>query len=187
MIKKVNNSFIFFDCGAININDVNVSFKKASSFLKPTDGFVQFFSTKVLSSEEQILHAFDNAFTSFFSKKPFSKSLFFEFLMFLTAQRQLENALKLLELNNGKNEVCVIVFSEDKRNVLRAKKFFKKELFFVPQKNAVENNLKKNFEFLKTVFEINEKELNALALFGKKEKALQVLVLEKIALLSLKK
>lgn len=213
MLKKFENFFVFFDCGTININDADVTFKKASSLfnsvlntkvtttnesnmnsysfnmlLNSSVEFVQFFSSKVVSSEEQIMHALDNAIASMCSRKSFTKSLSLEFLLFLTAQRQLNKALDLLKLNKGKNSVCVLAFCKSKQNIAKAKQFFKKELCFVPKKNVknvIENNLKKNFSLLKKIFAIEDAELKVFAL--PTEKALQQLVLEKIALLSLKK
>lgn len=187
MIKKIGNQFLLLEFGSININDAKVSFKKASNFFSSKNEFIQFFSIKPVSSEQQIFHALDNALTSFNSKtkKPFTKTLSLEFLLFLTAQKQLNTALDLLELKKGKNLVGTIAFAKSKQKLAKAKTFFKNELEFKPEKNAIEKNLKKNFSFLKKTFAITDAELKTFS--APKEKALQKLVLEKIALLSLKK
>ncbi|MDO8428477.1 MAG: KEOPS complex subunit Cgi121 [Candidatus Diapherotrites archaeon] len=186
MIQKIGPGFVLIKTGYLTINTVEESINKTLALLSRPSEFAQIISVKPICSMDQIFFGADQAQEFFTQNLGITSSIPLEFLVRVTAQRQLKDALVLAGLKQGKQSVCLVFYSNSKDRVQQAFKKFEELFEFKEKKNLLEENCKQNFSDLCFLYNISETELNVIN-FKNKTKALQSLVLERIACLELNK
>lgn len=177
--KKIDSNLLIIKTGSINTNNAETTLLNLSGKTNPV---ISMISLKPVASIEQIESAFFHSIKAFENKTNTTKNIQLEFLLFLTAQKQLDKVLEEMQLL-GKEEVALIGFGASKKIIENKIKILEKETKFKENNNLIQKNLKKNYNYFKKFFSITEKELSVL---GKnKFDALQKIVLEKIALTKL--
>jgi len=177
--KKLNSNFLIIKTGSIDTNNAETMLKKLSSN-KTNFPIISIISLKPIISIEQIESAIHHSLKAFENNSNTAKSIQLEMLLFLSAQKQLNKALELMQLN-GKDEVALIGFGKNKKQVLNEIKSLEKSINFTQKNGLIEKNLKKNFNQLKKLFNISDTEIKILSEKNKFD-GLQKIVLEKIAL-----
>ena len=175
--KKIDSNFLIIKTGSINTNNAETTLKKLTIKSNPT---ITMISLKPVASIEQIESAFFHSLDAFENKTNTTKNIQLEFLLFLTAQKQLDKALEEMQLL-GKEEVAIVGFGSNKKTILNELKILEKEIKFKENKKLIQKNLKKNYNYLKQFFAITNNELSVLQSKNKFD-GLQKSVLEKIAL-----
>ncbi|MFH1587613.1 MAG: KEOPS complex subunit Cgi121 [Candidatus Diapherotrites archaeon] len=177
MFKKFDIKFFLIFAGLANIEDSGTTIKKLLVGAKNRKTFIQLISLKPIASEQQIIFALEQSMDSFAKKTNFSKSLELEFLTRLSGQRQIGKAMDLFGLGEGKNEVALILYSENKKNSEKLFDWVKKEIDFREKKNLISANAKKNRKFIAEIYGIGKEEMKILPL--------RESVLERIAMVAL--
>ncbi|MDO8537862.1 MAG: KEOPS complex subunit Cgi121 [archaeon] len=177
MLSKIDSKFLLIKTGSINTNNAETMLLNLSGKSNPT---ICLISLKPITSNEHIKSAFYHSLKAFENNSNTTKNIQLELLLFLTARKQLDKALDEMELN-GKDEIALIGFGANKKIIEKEFKILEKELNFKENKNLIQKNLKKNFNYFKKFFSITEKELSIIQSKNKFE-ALQKSVLERIAL-----
>ncbi len=177
MPEKFDTKNLRIVAGSADIKDSDSAIKKLLAESKKLNSFAQLISLKPIASEEQITFALEQSMDSFAKKTNFSKSLELEFLTRLSGQRQINKAMDLFALEKGKNEVALILYSENKKNIQELIKFVEKEIDFKVKKDFIKQNAKKNGKFIAEIYGIGEEELKILPL--------EESVLERIAMVAL--
>ncbi|MFH1256492.1 MAG: KEOPS complex subunit Cgi121 [Candidatus Diapherotrites archaeon] len=166
---------IFIKEGIADISNAGATIKRLM-LCPEKKAFIQLVSLKPVVSREQLLFAFTQALQAQEKKETFSKSLPLEFLLRLSAQKQISAALELFALKEGENKVAVVSDSK------KALAWFEKEFSFTEKKGLLAENAEKNFAALKKIYSVGEKELIAL---NDCANPLSEAVIERIALLGM--
>lgn len=172
MLRKKPNIF----CGSINTKNFNETIKKALPLMNQENELFQIIKKDLIVSEKQIIAAFLKSLASFKAKKNRLQSLSLEFFVNVLACKQLDEALRLNSFSKTKNDVIIIICASKKKqkkliSILKKWLSFKeKKCMLKPTKNTIK------------AFKFNEKELRMLSRELGKEKAIELLLLEKITL-----
>ena len=94
----------------VNIKDINEFLK---IFKKKNSSSVQFFAAKHIAGRQHLYFAAINALNSFKKKTNISESLAIEALLYASAQRQIEKAVKMLGIKQNTSEVAVLIIAEN--------------------------------------------------------------------------
>lgn len=143
--------------------------------------FSQAVSVKAIASIEQILFAARQTIEAIESENCFSSNPSMELLIHLSGERQVKNALKLLEINAGKKEgnetqECVLIaVGNDEKKVQAHLKKMASELNLKEDSCLIEKNFAKRKKELMKLYGISEKQLD---LFEDKNQALKDLIIE---------
>ena len=180
--KKIDSQNTALKAGNSNIINADASIKKLLASAKKNKIFLQAFPLKPIASTQQIFFAFEQSFSALKQKTAFSQKPELEFLLRLSGKKQIKEIWQHFGLKKGRQEIVIVAAGKDKDKVKRALKEAEEILGFKESKNLLEKNLKRNFKFIQSVYSIEAGQLQAFK--GAKEKALQQLVLEKMALLS---
>lgn len=185
--KTLNGKKCFISIGKADINNVEELIKNISLSKKGAGALIfQGFSLKPIASIHQVLSAVDSSINAFKEGFGITKSIDLELLLRLTGIRQVNKALDLIGLKQGKQEACFIAASEtnNANKSRQALTSFLNSIAFKEVPGLLEKNLKANFNALKDFYHVTDKELNALKDLGSKKTVLKELVLEKIALIN---
>ena len=143
-----------------------------------TGSFIQLLKVDLVAGFDHLFIALETALDSFEKETNFSPNREIEFLLRLFGKRQIDKILPLLESNT--NKVILIVADKGQKEVDQAFERIEKELKFQEEKK-LENELGKNVEELKKVFQIT-KETDSLKDL---ENSLEAAIIEKVALSTL--
>lgn len=174
------NTFAY-KTGNITVLNIEETIKNLLLLGKKHSCILHAVKVKPIASQKHLFHALDQTIDSFSKGSNISKKPEIEAMLRLSGTRQFENALKILGLEKRRNEIVLFSFG---KNAEKAVKEAAKAIGLKEDKNLLEKNLKKNFSYLKELYEIPDLELKALKDLGKL-KALEFAVLEKIALIAL--
>lgn len=174
MKHKINKNFVEIKRGYCNLTSVPATIKSLSEAAKKLGGFIQVVNASCVISDKQVLAALKYSFDSFESGSNRLKSPGLEFLLAVTATRQLEDAISKCELPEGKAPCVLVVFGQDKKTIsillVEAKKITGFSEKKIPGPSSKE---------ICGLFKISPEEITSLS--GKKN-AVELLVLEKMAL-----
>ena len=145
---------------------------------------IQLFRSDLVAGIEHIRLAARNSIRSFHGKKPRSRSLAVELLLFVSCQRQITKAIKLLGVEpTGKGFVLVALAKS--RNPLLELEKNSKSMFGETDQNLVEIGSKAKLANLQRSYNVSDMEMEA-ARFENESSAevLKRLIIERSALLS---
>lgn len=180
---KICGKFVEILPGFCRIDNVDAAIKSFLAFAAEQKIFLQVVSLRPVAGKNHVMFALEQTFSAFETGTNFAKSAELEFLLRLSANKQIEKALDILGLKPGKNEALAVVAGKEKKSVSAAFAFLKKSIAFKPVKGLLEKNAQKNAAEIKQIFQISSAELAALS--DKKSSALEEAVIERVALLSL--
>ncbi|MCW3135949.1 MAG: KEOPS complex subunit Cgi121 [Canidatus Methanoxibalbensis ujae] len=144
------------------------------------DVHIQAFDAKKVASEAHILSAVHKAIRAFRKKRNISPDLSMEILLYAAGERQIHRALEM-GISDGKNRKIAIVIV-DPRGTRRLKTVAEEVKKRLKIREEGLGDLSERAETLKNFFHITDEELNAVG-----EEKLEKLVLERVALLDVKK
>lgn len=185
MIKKLED----FDRYVATAGFRNVEIKDINSFFgivrrKAGDAHVQFFDAKLIAGWEHLYFAALNALNAFKNKTNISKSVAVETLLYASAQRQIEKAVKLLGIKPKSSQVAVLIVAETKQRAASTLKAVSK-LMMGERDDSVLELTNGKVKGIKGLFGISDLELKAkLEKEGFEREALIDLVIEHMALLA---
>lgn len=148
---------------------------------------VQFFNADLVAGWQHLYFAALNALTAFRNQLNISNSLTVETLLYASAQRQINNAIKKLGVKPETSQVAVLTISENLKNTKEVVKVVS-ELMNGERDDSVSELTEGKSEGVKRLFGISDVGLQVRLENGKGEKqALTDLVIEHVALLSTKR
>ena len=184
MIQKIGTGFVLAKTGFLTIKNVEESINKTLALLPEKCEFSQVCSIAPIVSETQILSAVGQASSFQAQNIGISTKLPLEFLVRLTASRQVKDAFEKVKLKQGQDPVVLVFCSPHKQSVQPAFKQFCSRSEFIEKPGLIQKNLKENFSQLCKLYTVSETELKTVNAKDKFQ-ALQNLVLERIACLEL--
>ena len=179
-----NSDFISLKSGIAYIEDINKTIKTITLIASERNAFAQLCSLKPVCSPQQVLTAFEHARSAVSNGTAFAKTLEIEFLLRLAGTKKIDNALKILGLRKGKQEVLLILSAENEKALKETEKEIKKAIKFGENEALLKTNFRRNSKEIKKIYGISDSELKALSDLGK-EKALEGAAIERIALVAL--
>lgn len=146
----------------------------------------QFFDAKFVATWQHLYFASLNALKAFKNEENISKSLAMEAMLYASAQRQIQKAVELIGIKPNSSEIAVLVIGGNANDVKLALSAVAK-LLTAERDDRVLTLSKEKIEVIKKVFEISEAEINAAMAEGTFEKAIIDLVIERMALLAIRR
>lgn len=185
MIKKLED----FNRYIATVGFRNVKIRDINSFFgivrrKTGDAQVQLFDANLIAGWEHLYFAALNALKAFKNKTNISKGVAVETLLYASAQRQIEKAVKLLGIKPESSQVAVLIVAETKRKAASTLKAVSK-LMMDERDDSVLELTNGKVKGIKGLFGISDLELEAkLEKKGFEKEALIDLVIEHMALLA---
>ncbi len=185
MIKKLEDFDRYFATAGfrnVKIKDINNFFDIVRR--KAGDAHVQFFDAKLIAGWEHLYFATLNALNTFKNKTNISKNIAVEMLLYASAQRQIEKAVKLLGIKPESSQVAVLIVAETNQRTASALDVVSKLIMGKRDDSIIELTNGK-VKGIKELFGISDLELRAkLEKEGFEKEALINLVIEHMALLA---
>ena len=172
-----------FDIKPDGIEDVLRSMQE-----KFPDISVQLVDLDKVAGSRYLLLATFNALKSFRSKQPIARSLSMEILLYVAANRQIDEALKNVGVTAKTRKVAAIIVSKSREQVLNAAGALREILKKEESDQLVDEWDKERIEHVRSALGIGDKEIRAT--LRKNEdpaKAVERLAIERSAMLTIKK
>jgi KEOPS complex subunit Cgi121 len=166
----------------VKIKDIEEFFKRTQKE-KPSNVEIQFFDAKFVATWQHLYFAALNALTAFKNQENISKSLAMESLLYASAQRQIQKAIKLLGIKPNSSEIAVLIIGEKPESTRSALSLFSKQVK-VKRDDTVLKLSKEKVAVIQKIFGISDIELETVMEKNGLEKALIDLVIERMALLA---
>ena len=145
---------------------------------------VQLVKAGLVAGPEHLRFAARNALHSFKGKNPRSKSLAVEYLLFVSCQRQISKAIKMIGVASSDRNVVLIGISESK-DALRDLETLSSSVLGESDNSVVEIGSKAKFSEIQKSYGVTAKEVEAVRMEGESDvSALKRLIIEQSALLT---
>ena len=144
----------------------------------------QFFDAKLVATWQHLYFAVLNALTAFKNRENISKSLEVETMLYASAQRQIQKAIKLLGIHRDSSDIAVVIVGEKPENLKSALSTVAKHISTQPDETALELT-KEKMATIQKAFKIADEELETVMKKGDHKEALIGLVIERMALLAI--
>lgn len=146
---------------------------------------LQLLKANLIAGPEHLRFAARNALHSFRGKSPRSKSLAVEYLLYLSCQRQISKAIKLLGVAPSDNDIVLAALSDSKA-ALEALEKASRSLLGEPEDELIEIGSKRKLASIERSFGISKREIEAARFEGEADdNVVKRLVVERSALLDL--
>jgi KEOPS complex subunit Cgi121 len=159
------------------------AFLKAICNEKPADVEIQFFDAQLVATWQHLHFAVLNALTAFRNGENISRNLAMETMLYVSAQRQIRKAMKLLGIKSHSSNIAMTVVADRPNNAKAALLTISKNLRAKPNEAVIELTRSKE-EAIRKAFDISEAELEAVCKGDGLRAAVVDLVIERMALLS---
>jgi tRNA threonylcarbamoyladenosine modification (KEOPS) complex Cgi121 subunit len=165
----------------VKLGDTNMFLEQ---FRKRNKGApVQFFDAKHVAGKQHLYFAALNALNTFEKKNNISNNLEVEALLFASAQRQIQKAVKMLGITKDTTEVAALILTDDRHKKMDYIRLIEETIHGERDDSVLELTDKK-VEKIKKLYEISDIEFEAkLEKEGQEKEALTDLIIERMALL----
>lgn len=170
----------------------NVKIKNIEEFFdrirkeKPPNIEIQVFDANPIATWQHLYFAVINALKAFKNNENIADNLGVEILLYASAQRQIQKAIKLVGIKNNSSEIAVLIIGEKSEDINSALSIISKDI--KDQYNELVLQLsKEKMTTIKKTFEISDEELKTALRKGDSKQALIDLVIERMALLATKR
>ncbi len=144
---------------------------------------VQLLKANLIAGPEHLRFAARNALYSFGRKRPRSKSLAVEFLLYISCQRQISKAIRLLGVEPADRQVVLVALSESKEAFHELERV-SKLLLGEPDDSLVEIGSKRKLAEIQRSYGVSKREMEAARFEGENDsEVLKRLIVERSALL----
>ncbi len=144
---------------------------------------VQLLKATLVAGPEHLRFAARNAIHSFRSKSPRSKSLAVEFLLYVSCQRQISKAIRLLGVEPADRQVVLVALSESKEAIQELERV-SRSLLGNPDDSLVEIGSKRKLADIQRSYGVSKREMEAVRFEGENDSdVLKRLIVERSALL----
>lgn len=144
---------------------------------------IQFFDAALVATYEHLYFAVLNALQSFQNKTNISRSLAMETMLYASAQRQIQKAIRRCGVKSGTTSVAVVIIGEDPVQIEAVLQTITACIGGKPDERALEMSEIKDKK-IREAYKIADEELKTVMKNDKLEEALVNLVIERVALLA---
>jgi tRNA threonylcarbamoyladenosine modification (KEOPS) complex Cgi121 subunit len=142
---------------------------------------------KVAGSRFLLLATF-NALRSFDSKQPISRTLGMEILLYISGNRQISEAVKLVGVASATNRIAAVVVGASKEEVLSLGELLSQLLTQENRDEIIDLWSDERLNNVRSVYDVGQKELQATLRKGEDQRrAVERLAIERSAMLAIKK
>ena len=181
-VEEINKCVAIAGFENIKVNDVDEFLRRVRKKLKHVHA--QFFDARLVASKDHLYFAALNVLKAFENGSNRSRDMAIETLLYVTAQRQIKNALDIIGIDQNSNDVAVLIIAETEQQADDALETIA-ELLSGSRNDAVLELTEEKIDDIKRLFRISDIELEAnLVGEGFQKKALIDLVVEHVALLA---
>lgn len=169
----------------IGFNNVKLenTYTFLEQFKKENKAAIQFFDAKHVAGTQHLYFAALNALNAFQKKTNISNNLEVEALLYASAQRQIQKAVKMLGIKQGTSDVAALIITENGHKKTDYIDMVSKRVPGERDDSVLELTNKK-IQKIKEIFNISDIEFEAkLKKEGLEKEALTDLVIERMALL----
>ena len=166
----------------------NISFDKAEIFLKTNrkqtkqNVDIQFFDAELIATQEHLYFASLNTLQAFKNKTNLSKSPAMETLLYASAERQIQKAIKRCGIKPQTKNMAVAIIGEDPKQMQNTIDALNKGINSEPDVSVLEMTKTKETK-IKKAFKITNEELKTVANNNQKKTIINI-VIEQVALLA---
>jgi KEOPS complex subunit Cgi121 len=147
---------------------------------------VQLLNAGLVAGPEHLRFAARNALHSFRGKDPKSKSLAVEYLLYVSCQRQISKAIRLLGIEEVQDGIVVVALSQSREALVKLESE-SKSIFGDTDDGLIEVNSKRKIARIQKAFGVAKKEMDASRFEGESEvDVLKRLIVERSALLDIR-
>lgn len=184
MMAEIDHSYLLsLGFGKVKIKDPEKTLRELRSVSDKAQ--LQLVKAGLIAGPEHLRFAARNAMHSFKSKKPRSKSLAVEYLLYLSCQRQISKAIRFLGVEPADDQIVLVALS-DSKDALAELETASRTLLGEPDDRLVEIESKRKLANIQRSYGISKREMEA-ARFEKEadEQVVKRLIVERSALLDL--
>ncbi len=169
----------------------NLKIDDSKEFIKkirentPKDVWIQFFDASVVATWQHLFFAILNAQLGFRNQQNISKSIEMETLLYASTQHQIKKAIKKIGVKNDSANIALIIVAKDIERINSVLLAISKKIGSKPDEKVLEFSDYKQ-EKIPNVFEIKQKEIEAVMKENNIRNSIRDIILEKMALLSTK-
>lgn len=145
---------------------------------------IQLLKAGLIAGPEHLRFAARNALHSFKGKNPRSKSLAVELLLYISCQRQISKAIRILGVEPSDNNIVLVALS-DSKDALQELETEARSFLGDPVDDLIEIGSRRKLADVQRTYGVSKKEMHAARFEGETdEQVLKRLVVERSALLS---
>lgn len=181
--KGLNENIAIVGFSDVKIENINMFLEQ---FRKENKVPIQFFDAKKVAGPHHLYFAALNALNAFEKNSNISNNIAVESLLYASAQRQIQKAVKMLGIKQDSSEVAVLIVAKNKREKDAGLRLVAK---LIPGKHndSVIELTSKKIKDIRGLFGILDLEFEAkLEKEGSEKETLADLVIERMALLGIK-
>lgn len=183
-LQELTKKIVIIGFRAVHAENIYMFLKQIRTETKEVA--IQFFDANYVAGREHLYFAALNALNAFERRTNISKNLEIEALLYASAQRQIQKAVKMLGIKQESTEIAALVISRNgakKANSLR----LVSEIVIGERDDSVLDLTDKKIAKIRKLFNISDIEFETkLEREGLEKEALIDLVIERMALLAIK-
>lgn len=183
-IKEYGKFYCIKGYRNVKLGDVRAFMEKIRE--RTGRSFVQLFNAEVIATWEHLFFAALNVMKAFREGRNISKREDIELLLYASAQRQIDKAIKIVGLKPETDEVALLILSDQERWRDETLSNLEEMMEGVESSEVLSLNTDK-IRIIKREFRITDGEIEAAMRGESLEEALKGLVIERMALLPLQK
>jgi|SRR2546425_2112928 len=185
LIDAVDNYYLLsLAFSNARVSDPEQTLKQLRSINNQTE--IQLVKTDLIGGPEHLQSAARNALYSFKGERRRSKSLAMEFLLYISCQRQIAKAIRLLGVGPGDSRIALVALSGSKDAIQDLDRRARLVVDGEEDKELIEIGSKQKMTGLRRSYGITSKEMDAARFEGETDSSvLKRLIVERSALLSI--
>ena len=186
MIEEIDHHYLLSLAFAkANISDPERTLKQLRSI--SGEAQVQLVKADLIGGPEHLQFAARNALHSFRGPQRRSKSLAVELLLFISCQRQIAKAIKVLGVDSRDSRVALVALSGSKDTILELDRLANSVIGGKPNENLIEIGSKKKMEMLQRSYGVTSREIEVSRTVGEADSSvLKRLIIERSALVDIR-
>ena len=167
------------------MNDVE-GFLQEIRNLMPSGVVIQFFDARRIATWEHVYFAVLNGMTAFRNKKNISRNIAVESMLYVSAQHQIQKATTLFGVTVNSREIAVLIVGNTLHSVKSSLSMFSEKITANRDDKVLELSKRKIIE-IRNIYRPSDAEIKVFIKNRNLERGLTDLVIERMALLAIKK
>ncbi len=183
-MEQIDRSYLLtLGFSSVQISDAEKTLRK----LRSISGVeVQLVKAELVAGQDHLHFAARNALQSFVGKRRRSRSLAVEYLLYVSCQRQISRAIKLLGVGPADRQIVLVALSESKEALQELERVAPSIIGGHPDDELVEINSTQKLASIRRAYDVTGREIDAARLPAEPDSdVLKRLIVERCALLDL--
>lgn len=183
-IKNTNDFALITGYNNLKISDPKIFVKKIREKL-PNTVWIQFFDPSIIATWQHLFFAIINAKLSFENDRNISKSIEMETLLYASTQHQINKAINKIGIKADSSDIAIVLVANKEKQIDESLLMVSRYLEREPDDSILEFSNKK-LQKISKVFHISKDEIKAIIKEDNIQDATRDIILEKMALLSIR-